>query len=77
MIIVVHASDCKAIQCNPIAQQSAKIVAIRPAQRDTIARLVSELHDVNHSRDAVLRFSRQRGTLPYLFGTKAPLPSSR
>src|SRR5438477_12795138 len=42
MIIVVHANDWRAIQCNPIAQQSAKIVAIRPTQRNTIARLVTQ-----------------------------------
>src|SRR5205809_452691 len=40
MIIVVHASDCKAIQCSPIAQQSAMIVAMRPAQRHTMTRLI-------------------------------------
>src|SRR5436189_4919783 len=48
MIIVVHANDWRAIQCNPIAQQSAKIVAIRPTQRNTIARLVSAAVTVNY-----------------------------
>jgi hypothetical protein len=40
MIIVVHANDWRATQCNPIAQQSAKIVAMRAAQQSTIAMLV-------------------------------------
>src|SRR5438874_11726603 len=48
MTIVVHANDWRAIQCNPIAQQSAKIVAIRPTQRNTIARLVSAAVTVNY-----------------------------
>jgi len=51
MIIVVHATDCKAIQCNPIAQQSARIVAMRPAQRSTTARLSSAPQNVNDDAD--------------------------
>ena len=39
-IMVVQAIDCNATQCNPIAQQSAPIVAMRPTQRSTMARLV-------------------------------------
>src|SRR6266566_4856698 len=64
MTIVVHANDCKAIQCNPIAQQSAKIVATWPLQRNTIARLVSQLHDVNRDRDAALRCPGSAGRCP-------------
>jgi hypothetical protein len=41
MTMVVHASDCKAIQCKPIDKQSALIVAIRPAQRNMLARLIT------------------------------------
>lgn len=47
MTIVVHASDCKAIQCNPIEKQKALIVATRPAQRNMIARLITVLFHVN------------------------------
>jgi len=32
MSIVVHATDWSASQCNPIAQQSATIVAVRQMQ---------------------------------------------
>jgi hypothetical protein len=52
MTIVVHASDCKAIQCKPIDKQSALIVAIRPAQRNMIARLITALFDVNQGCNA-------------------------
>src|SRR6266436_2947610 len=52
MTIVVHASDCKAIQCKPIEKQSALIVAIRPAQRNMIARLITALFDVNRRCNA-------------------------
>jgi hypothetical protein len=47
MTIVVHASDCRAIQCKPIDKQSALIVAIRPAQRNMIARLITASFYVN------------------------------
>src|SRR5206468_5796359 len=47
MTIVVHASDCKAIQCKPIDKQSALIVATRPAQRNMTARLITAMFDVN------------------------------
>jgi hypothetical protein len=49
MTIVVHASDCKAIQCKPIDKQSAVIVAIRPAQRNMTARLALTFADVNEA----------------------------
>jgi hypothetical protein len=52
MTIVVQASDCKAIQCKPIEKQSALIVAIRPAQRNMIARLITALFDVNQRCNA-------------------------
>jgi hypothetical protein len=52
MTIVVHASDCKAIQCKPIDKQSALIVAIRPAQRNMMARLITALSNVNQRCDA-------------------------
>jgi hypothetical protein len=35
MSIVVHATDCSAIHCNPIAQQSAEIVTTRAMQKST------------------------------------------
>ena len=47
MTIVVQASDCKAIQCKPIDRQSALIVAMRPAQRNMLARLITAQFDVN------------------------------
>ncbi len=52
MTIVVHASDCKATQCKPIDKQSALIVAIRPAQRNMIARLGNTSIKVKQSRCA-------------------------
>ena len=52
MTIVVHASDCKAIQCKPIDKQSALMVATRPAQRNMTARLITTLFDVNRRRNA-------------------------
>src|SRR5437870_1519830 len=41
MTIVVQATDCRANQCKPIAQHSAKIVTTRPAQESTMQRLVT------------------------------------
>ena len=58
MTIVVHASDCKAIQCRPIDKQSALIVAIRPAQRNMTVRLTTCLFDVNHRSNAGRHWSR-------------------
>ncbi len=60
----VHANDWSATQCNPIAQQSVPIVAMRPIWRSTIARLGLANFDVNHC-------------FAPAFGAKAPLPSSR
>src|SRR5437762_2824593 len=60
----VQANDCRAIQCKPIAQQSALIVAMRPARRSTNARLGLANFDVNHC-------------FAPAFGANAPLPSSR
>jgi hypothetical protein len=72
--IVVHASDCKAIQCKPIDKQSALIVAIRPAQRNMTARLITALFHVNWRRrgcnDALLAIGWQ----PMGYG---PVPQSR
>jgi hypothetical protein len=45
--MVVHASDCSANQCNPIAQQSAKIVTARAMQRTTLTRLETDCRYVN------------------------------
>jgi len=47
--MVVHASDCSATQCNPIAQQSAKIVTARAMQRTTLTRLETHYPYVNPS----------------------------
>jgi hypothetical protein len=64
MTIVVHASDCKAIQCKPIDKQSAPIVAIRPAQRNMTARLTTALFDVNQCCNADSQPSRtSKGTM--------------
>jgi hypothetical protein len=51
-IMVVQAIDCNATQCNPIAQQSALIVAIRPTQRNTMAKLVGVPVRVNKGMSA-------------------------
>src|SRR5438046_9712624 len=67
--IVVHASDCKAIQCKPIDKQSALIVAIRPAQRNMIARLNTALFDVNRRCNA--------GTPPRIVACRASLAGNR
>ena len=59
MTIVVHASDCKAIQCKPIEKQRALIVAIRPAQRNMSARLGNASIKVKQShcaRDCAFAF---------------------
>ncbi len=74
MTMVVHASDCKAIQCKPIDKQSALMVAIRPAQRNMIARLITALFDVNQrcnadsqpsrmSKGAIARSARRRSEM--------------
>src|SRR5882724_3760230 len=55
MIIVAHASDWSAIQCNPIAQQSALIVTMRPAQRSTMARLATSRSKSINAREIALR----------------------
>ena len=62
--MLVQANDWSATQCNPIAQQSAPIVAMRPIWLSTIARLGLANFDVNHC-------------FAPAFGAKAPLPSSR
>src|SRR5882724_6354408 len=59
MIIVAHASDWSAIQCNPIAQQSALIVTMRPAQRSTMARLATSPGKVNQCQGDRTTMSRQ------------------
>lgn len=41
MSIVVQATDCSVIQCNPIAQQRARIVRARATQWNTLARLAT------------------------------------
>src|SRR5439155_26518911 len=75
MTIVVHASDCKAIQCKPIEKQSALIVAIRPAQRNMSARLITALFDVNQRYNADSQPSRT--TIDLRGAPKLSLSSSR
>jgi hypothetical protein len=43
MIIDVHATDWSVNQCRPIAQQSAKIVTIRPTHQNTFMSVGSDM----------------------------------
>jgi hypothetical protein len=61
--MVVQAIDCNATQCNPIAQQSALIVAMRPTQRSTMARLVGVPVRVKQGKQGYVRLKHKSNFL--------------